>query len=480
MMFWIVAGGFLLLLVAWTIWPLMRRTQFEPSESQFAISVYRDQVDEIRRDVDAGMITEADAKAAEMEIEKRALQAAKKFDSGPLVGRRMPRAAIAVSCALAIGAGSLYVGLGSPSRPDQPLAERRSEVLTKRAAGGDVKARITLLIDRTKKEPKSFEAWWILAQSYASIGNHPDAVEAYRKALELSNDNLGVMTAYAEALVLANGNRVTKAARLAFEQVRRKRPKDPRVRYYLALGLAQQKDFEGAMAAWVDLYRESKANAPWLPLVRRDITNMARFLKIDLKSVLPDATAAELAKAGNKTATAKDVPKLKARANTLDTLLKSNPKDYKAWIELVSLRAHLGEADKAVVALATAREHYKAAPFIIGKLDETARNLGLDIVEKTAETTKGPSAAQIKASASLTDKERSDMVSGMVEGLAARLEEKPNDANGWMMLIRSYSVLKAQDKAAKALVTARGHFKNNPAVLAQLSQTAKQLGISTP
>lgn len=48
------------------------------------------------------------------------------------------------------------------------------------------------------------------------------------------------------------------------------------------------------------------------------------------------------------------------------------------------------------------------------------------------------------------DPEQTKMIEGMVAGLAARLEQNPADYDGWMMLGRSYTVLRQPDKAGEA------------------------------
>ncbi len=51
--------------------------------------------------------------------------------------------------------------------------------------------------------------------------------------------------------------------------------------------------------------------------------------------------------------------------------------------------------------------------------------------------------------ANLPDEERVAMIEGMVEGLAARLAEEPDDVEGWRMLARAYTVMnRAEDSAA--------------------------------
>jgi cytochrome c-type biogenesis protein CcmH len=62
----------------------------------------------------------------------------------------------------------------------------------------------------------------------------------------------------------------------------------------------------------------------------------------------------------------------------------------------------------------------------------------------------------------------------MVAQLAARLETNPNDLNGWLMLIRAYSVLGDKAKAGAALAKARGVFADQAQALAMLAQSAKE------
>lgn len=60
------------------------------------------------------------------------------------------------------------------------------------------------------------------------------------------------------------------------------------------------------------------------------------------------------------------------------------------------------------------------------------------------------------------------MIRGMVEGLAARLEDNPDDLEGWLRLIRSYDVLQDSEKAKAALETARKTFADDAEALSRL------------
>ena len=445
-MIWAVLTAVTLLAALWLVLPFLRTTTMETGGGDAAVSIYADQADEVHRDQSRGLISAGEAKAALSEIDHRRKAAVKHLSSGLAVANRAPVAAVTgglVLLAISIGG---YVWTGSPEANDLPLALRAKEQLEQQAAAGDITARIQLLIERTEEDPESFEAWWILARSHAAVGDHAASAEAYRQAVLLKDDDPGVMSAYAEAMTLANGNKVPEGAEIIFSQVVRE-TNDPRAYYYLALARAQRQDFEGALDDWTALAMASDPGAPWMPLVRRDIVNMARFLDKDVASYLPDATEAELAAASGQLAP--EGPDTGA----LRVQLAEDPMDHAAWMALARAEAEAGDEEAAAMALAEARGHFRAAPFVLEKFAELERSLGLDLV--AGDEHRGPTGADIAAAAEMTEADRDEMIRGMVAGLAARLDEAPQDPDGWVMLIRSYRTLGQAGKAEEALARAR-------------------------
>lgn len=65
------------------------------------------------------------------------------------------------------------------------------------------------------------------------------------------------------------------------------------------------------------------------------------------------------------------------------------------------------------------------------------------------------------------------MIRGMVDGLAARLKDQPDDPEGWARLVRAYKVLGEADKQAQALATARKLYAGRPEVLAPIEAAAR-------
>lgn len=63
----------------------------------------------------------------------------------------------------------------------------------------------------------------------------------------------------------------------------------------------------------------------------------------------------------------------------------------------------------------------------------------------------GPSQAEVEAAAEMTPEERDAFVRSMVDRLASRLDEEPNDLEGWLRLGRAYLVLGDTDDARMAI-----------------------------
>jgi cytochrome c-type biogenesis protein CcmH len=62
----------------------------------------------------------------------------------------------------------------------------------------------------------------------------------------------------------------------------------------------------------------------------------------------------------------------------------------------------------------------------------------------------GPTSKDVAAAQSMSPEARQAIIRGMVDRLAARLEQNPNDKEGWVRLAHAYDVLGETDKAAAA------------------------------
>lgn len=89
----------------------------------------------------------------------------------------------------------------------------------------------------------------------------------------------------------------------------------------------------------------------------------------------------------------------------------------------------------------------------------------------------GPSQQQMREASQLPQGQRDMMIENMVEGLDERLTRNPNDADGWMMLMRSRMQLGQTAQASQAWRRAREAFAGNSAQLERINAAARAVGV---
>ena len=87
------------------------------------------------------------------------------------------------------------------------------------------------------------------------------------------------------------------------------------------------------------------------------------------------------------------------------------------------------------------------------------------------------SSETLAAAKDMNEADRSAMIRGMVDRLAARLKQNGDDVAGWLRLLRAYMVMGERDRAASALSEARQALAGDAERLRQLNEGAKNFGL---
>lgn len=121
------------------------------------------------------------------------------------------------------------------------------------------------------------------------------------------------------------------------------------------------------------------------------------------------------------------------------------------------------------------------------QIAETSGKLGVDVTARlkpgapagTAPAIGGPAQnpAAAQAISAMPEAQRQASIDSMVDGLAAKLQANPRDADRWVMLLRSRMVLKQEDRARSDLATARKALAGDAAGLGKVDTAAKELGV---
>lgn len=365
--------------------PLRRGPREEASRRDHDLSVYRDQLDEVERELASGRIGAEQAAAARAEIERRILRIvdASEADETSAAERPLPRiAAWALAIAVPLTATVVYLEIGAPGMPDVPHASRAVANPTAVAERQEFERLTNRLAERLQQGEGDLTGWIMLARSLRTLGRTEESADAYGRAVEvaggLDHAPPALLEDFGEAQFAASGGQVTPEARQTFEAARNREPRAFKARHYLAVAHLQSGQPERAIAIWRGMERDSPPEAPWLAELRHRIDALAAEIGVDAQTIEPEGAPG------------------------------SSP-------------------------IAQAPDQSAAPP--------------------------DPTAAEMGAAAWISAEERAAFVQGMVERLANRLREAPEDAEGWARLARAYTVLGEVDKAAEARDRAMTQFR---------------------
>ncbi len=365
--------------------PLWRKSKEEADRADYALSVFKDQLKELDKDLERGLISAEEAETARIEIQRRLLGADEKRRSHENAGKGASTKAVVLSSIVGIavlaGTLALYFKIGMPGYQDVPYASRNIEKEHQVANNDEgMASEIAALKKRLEQEPKDIDAWILLGRTLRTVGRNEEAMEAFRNAVKESDRHPSVLADYAEAKIYADEGQVGKETLGALMEALQQDPMQMKARFYLGYAKARVEDFKGAIQTWTDLKAIAPPQAPWLKQVDEQIKMAAQAGDLDPADFQPSG-----------------------QAKVMSKQLK---------LEWETEKSHNHDEEEA-------------AP-------------------------NGPSRAAMAAAQEMTPEEQAEMIRGMVERLADRLKENPDDLEGWKRLAQAYMVLGEKDKAIEA------------------------------
>ncbi len=393
MILWLILAAITAVALILIVRPLLQGQQDGASRAALETAIYRDRLAEVKRELERGLLSAAEAEAAEAEISRRMLSVAeaKSAAAQELAGQRSRLAAAAlVTAILPLGAVVLYLAVGAPDEPGHPLAARQAEGdLASEHAGVDMDQAMERLAERLAQEPDNLEGWILLARSYMAAGRFQAAIEPFRRALDLSPDREpDLLGAYGETLVAAAGGIVTPEAREVFEELSGLQPDNPGPKFYLGLARAQAGDGRGALEIGLAIEAETPPDTPWLSALREQIERTADEFGIDLASIAPSrpAPAASPGPSAEDVAAAQSMSEgeqdemIRSMVARLAERLEEEPEDVEGWLRLAQAYRVLGETDKAVQSVQRAAAvGDTATPALRARIEGMARDLGVTL-----------------------------------------------------------------------------------------------------
>ncbi|WP_422921328.1 c-type cytochrome biogenesis protein CcmI [Rhizobium ruizarguesonis] len=359
MLFWILVAALTAALAVILLYPLLRGAKAADNIRAGETAVYRDQLRELDRDLDGGLITPEEADYARAEIGRRLIAvSADEPAETPKPARHHRFTEAFVLLLLPVLGLCLYLTTGRPDLPSQPLEARLEN------PGNDVAVLITKAERHLAEKPDDGKGWDVLAPIYFRTMRVNDAQVAYRNAIRLLGPSPVRLDGLAETLMAVSDGVVTEEARQVLEQSLMLEPDNPRARFYIALSMEQAGRPDEARQAFEALAKQSPADAPWLPLVNQHIA-MNGGAPAGAGSAAPgagsaapgtnpsapgnptqqDVAAAETMNAGDRQ------QMIRGMVESLDAKLSEDPNNFEGWMRLVRSYAVLNDKDRAAGAL---------------------------------------------------------------------------------------------------------------------------------
>jgi cytochrome c-type biogenesis protein CcmH len=368
-LFHAVAGVLALLIALFLVRPLIAGRAGALARGARDAQLYRDQLNEIARDLERGSIGAAEAEGARAEVSRRLLGASLRAETdAPL--RPAPRRTSALVAGIAlIGAPALalalYVAHGAPDLRDLPFVTRavappatfaqrptqaEAEAVSPPASPPPLAAEerdyaelIAQLEAIVAQRPDDIEGRRLLANGYMRLGRHAEAWRVYDTLIGLLGNAAEpeLYAAQVDAMAMATGGYISPEAEQVLAEAIAGDPSMPVTRYYSGLLLAQQGRLDEAVAVWEKLRAEVPAGAPWAEFLD--------MMLVEARAVQPSAPGPDAAEVEAAAAMSPDERQamIEGMVGRLEQRLTAEGGAVEEWLRLIKAYVQLGKPEEA-------------------------------------------------------------------------------------------------------------------------------------
>ncbi len=415
--FWFVAGAITVAVLALNVLALLRaRAEDTDSAHDREMRVYRDQLEEIERDLARGVIGENEAARLRTEVSRRLLDAdtarARARGRGP-APRTMRMAGLVLVLAVLPLTLLTYWQVGAPGYADLPLAQRLEQAAELRADRPDQAALEARMAERRpaaqddadraehaalvaqlrsalQDRPQDLQGHQLLAHNEAMLGNFREAADAQTRVIEIRGAQAGAddHAVLAEYLILAAGGAVSPEAEAVLEQVLRRDPQNGVALYYTGLLFAQTGREDRTFAVWRRLHDMSPGDAPWMDELRASLPELAEIAGVRYQLPPRPPARAAMAEQGpgptrEDIEAAEDLSEeertemVEGMVARLMNRLATEGGAPEDWARLIAALGVLGDTERAEAIWEEAQVVFGAEPEALAPVRAAAENAGL-------------------------------------------------------------------------------------------------------
>jgi cytochrome c-type biogenesis protein CcmH len=218
------------------------------SRRQMNAAIYREELDKLDVERDAGHLTSADYEIAHAELRQRLFQDTHEADDQSVMGSSKPTILVIVIFTALLSTG-LYFLYGDAARvsqlqASQPMTQERVEKMVAEFAA------------KMEQDPTNLKGWAMLARSYRILGRNEDALKAFERTGNFIDSDPELLAEYADTLVAkANGSFAGKPARL-IQQALKLDPNNVLALWLSGTAAYQAGNYSAAVKTWERLTQQ--------------------------------------------------------------------------------------------------------------------------------------------------------------------------------------------------------------------------------
>jgi len=384
----LLIGGVMLLQAQRAAVPVMRD-----------VDVYAEQLRGLERDLAKGVLRDAEFAAMRAEIGRRMISAARASGHQPnpsAQDRGLWAFAGGSILACLLGAG-LYSQIGAPSVPDSPIAERyaQSETLkANRLAQETAEARapandtatepdyvqlVTELRAALEARPGDIQGHELLAKAESRLGNFASAHQAQARVLELKGAEATAdeWYAYAELLIMAADTYISREAETALREALRRDPNHKLALFRMGMYFDSIGRPDRTFGIWRKLLEAGPETAPYIPLIRRTITDLAQIAGVNYDPPAVKGPSAEDMQSAAEMSAEDRSAMIASMVTGLADRLATEGGPAPDWAQLIVAYGVLGETESAREIFNEAVQVFASRPGDIEILQGAALSAGI-------------------------------------------------------------------------------------------------------
>ena len=223
------------------------------SRRQMNAAIYREELDKLEAERNAGLMNSSDYEIAHAEMRQRLFQDTNEEDDQSRLGSTK-KTAIGLGIFIVLISSGLYFSLGDVYRVAQISNEKP---ITQEG----VEKMVSEFALKMEKEPDNLKGWAMLARSYRILGRNEDAAKAYARAGNFVDSDPQLLADYADVLASnANGSFAGKPLQL-INQALKLDPNNLMALWLSGTASFSVGNYKAAVQSWEKLAAQLPANS---------------------------------------------------------------------------------------------------------------------------------------------------------------------------------------------------------------------------